>query len=82
MYGASRILDKSEASIGIFNYMGYMYIQDSPVEILILLQRNLIGRSMTAPPSVIAQYSSATFILLSFQPSKEIFGMRFRNVVT
>jgi hypothetical protein len=38
---------------------------------------------MTAPPSVIAQqYSSATFISLSFQPSKEIFGMRFRNVVT
>jgi len=57
MYGASRILDKSEASIGIFNYMGYMFVQESPVEILILLQRNLIGRSMTAPPSVLSSSS-------------------------
>jgi hypothetical protein len=42
-----------------------MYMTGSPAEIQIQAHWNLIGRSSTAPPHVIAQqYSSATFVLL------------------
>jgi len=43
-----------------------------PAEIQTPTQWNLIGRSLTAPPTVVAQqYSSATFACLRFRFHKE-----------
>lgn len=45
----------------------YAYIQGSPAEIKTPTRWNLIGRSVTAPPHVIAQqYSPTTFVSLRF----------------
>jgi hypothetical protein len=57
-----------------------MCIQSSPAEIRTPTQCNLIGRSMTAPPPVIAQqFSSATFLSSRFHSGNEKFGVRFKN---
>jgi hypothetical protein len=52
------------------------YTKGSVLEIQTPVHRNLIGRSMTAPPScVIAQqYSSASYISLHFYSHWEKFG--------
>jgi hypothetical protein len=44
---------------------------------------NLIGRSVKVPPSVIAQqYSSSTFVSLSYRLRKQKFGALFKNVIS
>jgi hypothetical protein len=52
-------------------------IQEIPVEIQ-TSHCNLISRSVSASPNVIAQqYSSVTFVSLCFQSHEEKFGARF-----
>jgi hypothetical protein len=57
-----------------------MYMQGSPVGIQTPSHWNLIVRSMTSPPPVIAQqYSSATFVSLCSHSRTEKFGAHVFN---
>jgi hypothetical protein len=56
-----------------------MYKQRRPGEIQTPTQWNLIARSMTAPPPVIAQqYSSAMLVSMRCRSRMEKFGSRFK----
>jgi hypothetical protein len=60
----------------------YTYIRDSPLNTRASTHWNLIGRSINAPPSVIAQqYSSATFVSPCFQSRKEKLSVRWKSAI-
>jgi hypothetical protein len=60
----------------------YVYIEGIHFDIQTPTHWRMIGRSITAPPPVIAQqYSSTTFIALSFHSSKEKLGACVKNII-
>ena len=59
-----------------------MYDKNTPAETQTPTHWNLIGSSMTASPSVIAQqYSSATLPSLRVHSLKDKFSARLKNVI-
>jgi len=60
-----------------------VYVQGSLVEIQTQTHCNPLGRSMTAPPPVIAQqYSPATYVSLRYYSCKEKFGVPNKNITS